>query len=77
MREKWVYVQYKDKAKSGTERNRTSDTAFRKRLLYPLSYNPSTVILPQTSRSSISHYGDSYPLHAPQHPCLNLLNNKS
>ena len=33
----------------GAERTRTSGLAFRKRLLYPLSYSPSNQMIPQAS----------------------------
>ena len=33
----------------GAERTRTSGLAFRKRLLYPLSYSPGNQMIPQAS----------------------------
>ena len=38
----------------GAERTRTSGLAFRKRLLYPLSYSPGKQMIPQESRYTSS-----------------------
>ena len=45
----------------GAERTRTSGLAFRKRLLYPLSYSPFKQILPQEVNTRSRRYDISQP----------------